>query len=636
MAPKFSFNSDENAVIIRFVKKRPQIFPTLGTPSTKNDQKDEMHRNEEKSYANIFKKLQLKHSTLFAKLKKELQNVEMWDEEIALTPKPQDKASARSRFRKAKKSAEDTIDAMDFLAKSTESPYFGRIDFTFSKDTMHRFRSKTIKFYIGKRGIQLKGAKVTDWRAPISSIFYNFPTPTPNAFYKSDKGLISGELKLKRKIEIENATVQHVYDSTEVSSLVGSDPFLLNQLNKGSSSKLKDIISTIQSDQNKIISMEPTKDVIVQGVAGSGKTSIAVHRLAWLLYNYPDINPNRCLIIAPSKLFLTYIKDLLPEIGSENVPQSTFENWALNRLRGIIERDDVEEEDPKAAEKATMKFMGKIEKLADEIQKSEAGKASSMIRDTYKKKFKVKQFSTFDLAPLLYLKFRIQGPLPNEMLDYLVVDEAQDHSPADIFILKKYTDKGRNMLVGDLMQGIINTEGVADWEELISEMFVKDDTIFHQVRTSYRNTKQIVGFVNERLKNAGVPAAQLPNPVLREGPWPEVIEGLEPEEFLARMTRIIKSERAAGRENIAVIVPEDYVEMFGNDLQWNISDLTVIKTPDDDYDGGPVLSHIQLFKGLEFDSVLFVNYLADDDEMGLRRFYTSCTRAMHKLWVFEE
>lgn len=623
----------------RLIHKRLEKFPAPGAHHYDIDpSEDPKFKEEKKVFVKIYTKVKSIHKELQSTARKHFDLMNMYSEQIELTA-IKERGSPRGRYKKEKKRVNTIIDKMNSLSNRIQSPYFGRIDFKFtSKKPFRKYYNKTKTFYIGKTGINIKGTKITDWRAPISSVFYNFPKPTQNCFYKTDKHIINGELELKRKIEIENTALANVFYGDDLTSLVGSDPFLLRQLKKSSSSKLKDIISSIQSEQNKIISLEPDKDIIVQGVAGSGKTSIAIHRLSWLLYNYKNIIPGQCLIIAPNRLFLRYIADLLPEIGSERVPQSTFKDWAANKLRHTIHQEEISTIPDTSGIKTSIDFMKKIEKLARRINKKRAASISEKaILNGYLRYIKNDTLTNSDLAPLLYLRFLLKGILEPEKLHYLVIDEAQDHTPAEIFILKRYADRGRTLLVGDLMQGIINPNGITSWTNLIKDIYNPKETEFFNIQISYRSTMSIINFVNQRLKKEGIPSQHLPRPVLRKGVPVEIISHTDIDKIIESIIAAIKVERSINNHNIAVIVPKTFVSLFSQELNKHLTNITTIENTDTIYDGGTILGNVKLFKGLEFDTVIYVDHPETEDyDKQLRYFYVACTRAMHKLYIFEK
>ena len=197
-------------------------------------------------------------------------------------------------------------------------------------------------FYIGKFGLgdlENGDEKVIDWRAPIADLYYG--GTFGEAYYRAPMGLINGELKLKRKFLIKNEGITDAFDEgvNEIilkSGIDGTalmDEFLKINLEESVSSKLKDVVATIQKEQNEIIRSEKNKALIVQGSAGSGKTTVALHRLAYLLYKYKEkLSGEDILVIAPNKLFLDYISEILPDLGVDNVIQKTFEEITLDIL----------------------------------------------------------------------------------------------------------------------------------------------------------------------------------------------------------------------------------------------------------------------------------------------------------------
>lgn len=220
---------------------------------------------------------------------------------------------------------------MDY-AQST--PYFGRIDF------QENGRDEQEVIYIGKHGLhdqQREVPIVVDWRAPIADIYYS--GHSQEVFYKAPRGEIRGKLFLKRRYEISSGCLQEIYDeqtseSKIEDSLKGRGDFLIEALNRSNQGRLKEIVATIQDQQNKVIRSDMLKPLVVQGVAGGGKTTIALHRMAYLIYNNRRSihNPNY-MVVAPNRLFLNYISEILPDLGVEDVFQTTFEDWAMTIIQ---------------------------------------------------------------------------------------------------------------------------------------------------------------------------------------------------------------------------------------------------------------------------------------------------------------
>lgn len=204
------------------------------------------------------------------------------------------------------------------LEIAQDKPYFARIDFKSQED------GKLNTIYIGKNGvIKDTNVIVTDWRAPISSLYYD--AEVGKCGFQAPNGQIDGELLLKRQYEIENGKLQEYFDV----DLVSNDGLLQKYLNDNNDARLKSIVSTIQKEQNEVIRKNLFDNIIVQGVAGSGKTTVALHRIAYLVYNYINkIKQNQYLVIGPNPVFLKYIKSVLPELDVDKVEQCTYEMFA--------------------------------------------------------------------------------------------------------------------------------------------------------------------------------------------------------------------------------------------------------------------------------------------------------------------
>jgi len=219
------------------------------------------------------------------------------------------------------------------LAKSVQEPYFGRLDFQGTKDKDRK------PLYIGKLGVDREVVTdqplVIDWRAPVASLFYSFTGGDEATSYEAPEGLIEGLVFLKRNVVIRKQILERVSDTynKENEQPAVSDEFLVYRLGENKDNKLRDIVSTIQAEQDQIIRAAKNTALIIQGVAGSGKTTVALHRLAYLLYQYKEqVTAEKMIIFAPNHMFLDYISDVLPELGVGDIQQSTFADWALEVL----------------------------------------------------------------------------------------------------------------------------------------------------------------------------------------------------------------------------------------------------------------------------------------------------------------
>lgn len=206
------------------------------------------------------------------------------------------------------------------LFKIQGSPYFGKVIF---KDDLNEE-----EVYVGITHVEDNlDYYVHDWRSPICSLFYDYETGP--AEYLSPDGLVTGELKVKRQYKIEDAKLKGIFDT----SINIEDDVLQQVLAEDSNDKMKNIVNTIQQEQNKVIRNTEDRTLIVQGIAGSGKTSVALHRIAFLLYKIKNLSSNNVLIFSPNKVFSEYISNVLPELGEDNTLQTTFNQFMESNIK---------------------------------------------------------------------------------------------------------------------------------------------------------------------------------------------------------------------------------------------------------------------------------------------------------------
>lgn len=226
--------------------------------------------------------------------------------------------------RYVKEQAFTTIDKkLKELTILKESPYFGRVTFNDlefdQKDTL----------YVGRFGVTPEGSYepvIVDWRAPVASLFYH--GSLGEASYTSPDGPIKCDIEGRRQIIVKKGELKGVFDS----AIDVKDDILQMVLSNNSSDKLKDVIMTIQQEQDEIIRKERTSNIVVNGVAGSGKTTIALHRVAYLLYNHRKELEDKVLILGPNGIFMEYISQVLPSLGEVGVKQETFASFALKEI----------------------------------------------------------------------------------------------------------------------------------------------------------------------------------------------------------------------------------------------------------------------------------------------------------------
>lgn len=216
--------------------------------------------------------------------------------------------------------------------KMLYSPYFGRVDFCYEGE------EESESYYIGIANLAKGRAGepyVFDWRAPVSGLFYDYDQG--EASFAAPAGVMKGEITRKKQYKIKNGRLVYVLEN----EMNIDDEILQQALCEHADAKLKNIVTTIQREQNSIIRDSAHRILAVQGCAGSGKTSVALHRIAYLLYhNRKNLTAAQVLILSPNNIFADYISRILPELGEENICEMTFDDFAYRKLRRFGEAED--------------------------------------------------------------------------------------------------------------------------------------------------------------------------------------------------------------------------------------------------------------------------------------------------------
>lgn len=668
------------------------------------------------------------------------------------------------------------------LERATTKPYFARVDFTEKNNPIQNL-------YIGKMAVVRDKDNepiVIDWRAPIANLYYE--GRLGEASYRCPEGNVTGKIQLKRQYTIEKASLQEIYDI----DITTNDDFLQACLNSSKDNRLKDIVSTIQEEQNKVIRADMWKPLIVQGAAGGGKTTIALHRIAYLLYNYEkSFSPQNFMIIAPNRFFLSYISEVLPELGVENVKQTTFEDFAQEIVGQKLKIREPHEKLPLLIDKTTPhkfirnsskfkssldlkqiieKYMSSIEvslipnedfkvstftiistaelkrlfleeyahlpiiKRLEEIKKHlvntlkrkkiniidniiwecdrelediryemkdcpkrrqliiEAtdkrellvekvkSHAKTVVREYlskfaplsafeyYTKLMNDKEFfnslagkfitteaaeflriSTLkdlqqgivdveDLAPLMYIRYLVFGLEDKLSVRHIIIDEAQDFSLFQLFILKKLLNSSSFTLLGDLCQGIHSHRGIDDWEDVAKFIFKESDPSLLTLEQSYRTTMEIMESANYVIKQLNNPKLPPAKPVIRHGE-PVIIEQKSSLMEIAEQIKLkINLMPQEGFKSAAVVCKtmEECLQLkkLLKSLKLHTK---VITGSEKEYSGGVVIAPSYLVKGLEFDMVIIANASRktfSTEELDVKLLYVAMTRPLHRLFIY--
>ena len=677
------------------------------------------------------------------------------------------------------------------------NPYFGRVDFNEKLGVEE-------KIYIGKKGITstIDGEEiVVDWRAPVADLYYS--GTGGEAYYRAPIGVVEGDLNLKRKFLFNDKDLDKIFDEStneiiingeEGSELV--DEFLKINLEESRGKKLKEVVATIQKEQNDIIRWPKNLPIIVQGSAGSGKTTIALHRLAYLLYRYRESMEGKdILVLAPNKLFLDYISDILPTLGSNDVKQTTFQELVMKtlKLKGKIKTKDdklkelIEIEDHREKQSIvnasrvkgnlifktiidryiallesssleiedilmdgyilfskreimrlylkdlqsypinrrkdeikrylSLKLKERIESLIIQIDrewdikikevkneledgelrrhklidiynerdslkehiKHDAKKAMNeyfknwrgiTCSDIYINLFKDDQVFEIatgnripkalaeyikyevisnhekgiidedDLPVLFYIHMLLEGIDEKSKYKHIVVDEAQDYSPFQIYLINSLSMGNSLTLVGDLAQGIYHYKGIRTWNDITEGVFEGKAT-FITLSQSYRSTVEIIEFANSALKAQGL-GLKSAKPVLRHGEKPEVIKSVSRRESVRLIEEIVKRLNSKGKHSIAVITKTyNEAKLLEKELKKHTDlEFTLIKgnekeSPKTDI----IVIPAYLTKGLEFDGTIIYNPTEKnypDNILNQRLLYVALTRALHSEFIITE
>lgn len=666
------------------------------------------------------------------------------------------------------------VKKLENIKKIKNVPYFARMDFKEENRDLE-------KLYIGKISIlDNKTAEpiIVDWRAPISNLYYE--GKIGSAEYECLGKKIKGDILLKRQYIIEKKQLKKYIDI----NVTGNDELLQNALEEKADDRLKNIVATIQDEQNKIIRAKINSPLIVQGVAGSGKTTIALHRIAYLIYNYEkEFKPEEFMIIAPTKFFLNYISNILPDLGVNNVKQCTFEDFAydvigkklkisdsneklviiVNKEFDDINKGKIDIMIKEAKYKSSIKFKkivddyllqiennyipkndfyfkdyeimsyNNINKLFKETYKmynyndrikeieknliSELKKKSLLIIDDIRKKRskelqnltgenRIKVFDKYekiikllekdykkivkqylnqiskkdciqyykefidgylqnsdevmiylkkntsnnlqkneisfeDLAPIMYIQYKIFGIKEKCKIKHVVVDEAQDYGEFQFDILKQILNSNSMTILGDIAQGVHYYRGIENWKKFIDVEFKNVKTVYTTLNKTYRTTKEIMEVANNvinKLPEFEKEYIVLGEPVINRKNSVNIKKNKNIDELISSINNRINEYLQNDYKSIAIIGKDmNECEEIEKKLRKTRKDIKLIKGKDSEYNSGISVIPSYLAKGLEFDCVIISN--ANEEKytyssLDIKLLYVTITRAMSKLDIF--
>lgn len=464
----------------------------------------------------IFKQEKEKLKDIVKKINKEENNLEQYLSSADMNYDLENIAQAQfvsSQLRK-----------LENIKSIKDKPYFARMDFKEDGKSVE-------KLYIGK--ISLLDNKtaypiIVDWRAPISNLYYE--GRVGKAEYECLGEKIKGEIFLKRQYIIENQELKKYVNI----NVTGNDELLQNALEEKADDRLKNIVATIQDEQNKIIRADINQPLIVQGVAGSGKTTIALHRIAYLIYNYEkEFKPEEFMIIAPTKFFLNYISNILPDLGVNDVKQTTFEDFAYDVIGKKLKISDNNE-----------KLVIIVNKDFNEINNVET---DIMIQEA-----KLKSSIEFKKMVDDYLKIVEDLYIPKQDLEINII---YDNNDINLYNnLHKTESKNDKVNCSDLKYDNINYDDISS--NNVKTTIMK----YEEINNLFKNTYKMYNFttrIKEIEKNL---AAELKKKT------PEIIENLKKErtQKIANLTGKNRIELYDKYDKIIKILEKEHKKIIKN------------------------------------------------------------------------
>lgn len=584
---------------------------------------------------------------------------------------------------------------LDTVNKLLESPYFAKIELQFDPS------EEPESYYIGRAAISENGydQMVVDWRSPIAEVYYN--QEMGNTHYTVEDRQIPVDLKLRRQFDLKKDKLLSYFDT----QIAIEDPMLLQSLSQIRSDKMQAITSTIQKEQNTVIRYPDVPVLLVNGIAGSGKTSVLLQRIAYLFYQKrKTLRPDQVCLMTLNPVFRDYIDNVLPDLGESNPLTITWHEFLDMVSVPFIDNDyDYTEADnlkkihdtlptltPEVddffdiTQKETMVMPKKdvlsvinrfsqfpmgvrlfqiasdelleraknilknsdnyVDNESDSVAKSENADNNRLendfggaIRTIKKCSFinvmhiaqRILGTSHITAAEWLYTKMELTGECDRNMR-YVMIDEVQDYTMAQMMVFRKFFPNARFMLLGDEYQSI--REGTISFAE-IKEMAEKDGKEFVELplMTSYRSSPEITEMFSSLLpaeKKMSVSS------VKRPGEKTIVKECSSEAEYYSELKAHINE--FGKKDGITAVICRNAYSLEKISASLKGLDIKIISEQDALPSSGAVLLELSLAKGLEFDNVILADVDQEsypDKELGRHCLYTAMSRATQRLVV---
>ena len=424
-------------------------------------------------------------------------------------------------FKKCKElafKANEKYVALNELEKNT---HFGRMDLTLNEDD----HTENLVMYIGEKSIN-KGIEnlVYDWRSPVGNLYYM----SNQEDYKYKDTIYN--LNLKRQIDISNSKINNIYDTfVRGRNLNVTDDFLMKVLNdKKNRNEFVDIIKTIQSNQNSIIRDELNTNSIVQGVAGSGKTVVLLHRLSYLLYNYPEMDRNKLLFITPSTIFKSKLSNINRSLSLTTIKMITMEDYYLEKINYYLPSIKINRVEKDNFKIDMLEFIYSKDYpnylqsfIKDYTKKSDIKLIMDNIFKDLKNKFNLKnknyiinKKTTKAFAFTILMLYKLMNFKYYTDYLYMFIDEMQDYGYEEIRLISKMEKNAKLNLYGDVEQAILPFIKKKEINELIDFLNqLRDNVKTYFLNENYRNSKEITNYCNKFLNVTMTPMGINSNPV---------------------------------------------------------------------------------------------------------------------------